>query len=377
MVAVTAGCGADGDAVLADSQVDAHVDLVDSGTIDSTVRDDVPPVIDTGLADRWEPGPALADRALTVLFGAPDLPGRFVCLGAFGPTSDPAALDAPASFLPSVGALGVPSTADLDPTKTTPFEYGRVVPIPTNADLIAALKVFKVVVYFLDENPAKSGSTCGKQWKNVKADPKRWKLIEPNTIKTNEHLLLSLSGCNGAASAGDVTGTCGAVGNFEIRADKLAVKKPESPADATIGFQFLHLSQFWGFDPAAGVDVYLATGVGTMSYFKIAAAAKLGNLAATVAGAHLPSTATKDNSFLVVAPAGGSTCVTSGAPTTECPNWTLPFSTFLDPVAGYPRTGGGLFPKTSQIIALLGSPFASATGTSSLRIAFVRAATWP
>jgi hypothetical protein len=104
---------------------------------------------------------------------------------------------------------------------------------------------------------------------------------------------------------------------------------------------------------------------------------KLGNLAATAVGAHLPSTATKDNSFLVVAPAGGPACVTPGAPTAECPNWTLPLSTFLDPVSGYPRTGGGLFPNTNQIIALLGSPFASATGTSSLRIAFVRAATWP
>jgi len=334
--------------------------------------------------DTSDASPFKADRALTLLFGAPDLPGRFVCLGAFAPSADPTAVDAPASAVPAAGAYGVPDPSDpTNPMKTTAFQYGAVVPFPLTAEMIAALKVFKVVVYLLDENPAKSSRSCASMWKTVKDDTKRWKTFDPSTIKAGEHALLSMIGCVNGAPAGDTTGTCGPAGNFELRLDKLDVAKPTSPSDATIGLQFLHLSQFAGtsvvpgWNTASGVDVYVATVAGTTSFFKIANAVKFKDIAPQTVGVRLPAGATKDNSFLIVAATGTPPCINSGPPTTACPSYTLPLSPFLDPATGYPRVGGGLFPNTTQVVALIGSPVASATLTRSMRIAFARATAWP
>ena len=240
------------------AETDTGTPVTDTGTPVDTAPVDTGTPVDTGAADTPDTPPPAPDRAVTLLFGAPDMAPKFVCLGAFGPSSDPAALDAPASFQPSAGALGIPdSAAPTDPTKTTAFPYGAVVPVPLNADAIAALKVFQVVLYLLDENPAKTGSTCGAEWKKVKGDTKKWKAFAPKAVDAGQHALLSMAGCLGAP---DATGTCGTAGNnFEFRLDKLDVAKP---ATGNIGFQFLHLSQFPGSTASGApswspVDIYL------------------------------------------------------------------------------------------------------------------------
>jgi len=396
---------------------------VDTGSAADTAVDTAP--VDTSAPDTTPPdaGPFVPDRAVTLLFGSPDLAPKFVCLGAFSPTADPAAADAPASFQPGAGALGVPTTADLDPTKTVGLPYGAVVPVPLNPDAVAALKVFKVVLYLLDENPAKMtpASTCGAEWKKVKGDTKKWKAFDPNSVKAGEHALLSLIGCNGGP---DATGTCGTAGNnFEFRLDKLDVAKPTTPADATIGFQFMHLSQFPGSTASGapswqGVDIYLmpmpapaapgdagtdatsvdapldvATDAATDAappapiFIKIADNVSYKSLTATAMGVKLPSFASGPDSYLVVAPrvvSGASVACSNldGKPSTTCPNYTLPLKPFLNTTTGpYPKVGGGFVASTNQVIGLIGSGVAPAvdggTGVPSLRIPFIKASPLP
>lgn len=391
----------------------------DSGAPDTATTDTGTPPVDSGStdsgavdsgADTAEAGPFVPDRAVTLLFGAPDLAPKFVCLGAFGPTSDPTMLDAPPSFQPSAGALGVPdSAAPTDPTKTTAFPYGAVVPVPLNADAIAALKVFKVVVYLIDENPAKTGTTCGAEWKKVKGDPKRYQIFAPKAVDAGEHALVSMIGCTGTP---DLTGTCGTAGNnFEFRLDKLDVKKP---ATGNIGLQFFHLSQFPGSTASGApswspVDVYLLpmpsataggdagtdasasdssaeTGAPTPTFIKIAENVSYKSLVAASKGVDLPTWASADDSYIVVAPrvvSGASVACsnTDGRPSATCPNYTLPLKPFIGATGPYKFVGGGFVPSTNQVVGLIGSGVAptvdGGAGIPSLRIPFIKASPLP
>lgn len=339
------------------------------------------------------PAPLPGDRALTLLFAAPDLPPRFVCFGAFPSTAVPAAVDAPAAAMPSAGAIGVPAPTDpTDPTKTTGLPYGAIVPVPVSETMIAALKVFQVVVYLLDENPASSGSTCAAQWKNVKGDVRRWRAFPPNTVAKGDHALLSMIGCLGPP---ELTGTCGMTGNnFEFRLDKLTQTKPTDGGN--IGVQFLHLSQWPGGGGAPSwqnVDIYLApmpkptdgdAGVPPTTFIKIAEKVMYRDIT-PLRGVPLPPDANADHSFLIVAPrvydGTSRPCTTpDGRPAASCPNYTLPLRPFIGATAPYPKVGGGFFANTNQVIAIVGSAVVPWIGTEpgmpSLRIPFIRAARW-
>ncbi|MBI2391052.1 MAG: hypothetical protein HYV09_15780 [Deltaproteobacteria bacterium] len=406
-----AGCSDDEEPGPAPTDQDTGVP--DTGIVDTGVPDTGATPTDTGTdtPDTPDTGPKPADRAVTLAFAAPDMPGRFVCIGAFASTADVTTSD-PASALPSTGALGIPDpSAPEDATKTTAFNYGAVVPVPLNDTAIAALKVFKVVLYLLDENPAKlaTPSDCAKEWKNVRSDTKRWRAVDPGTVAAGDSALVSFIGCQGAP---DATGTCGTAGNnFEIRIDKLATAKP---ATGNIGFQFLHLSQFPGSTASGapswqGVDIYLMpmkkpattdggvtdavadvlgeTGAPALTFEKIADNVKYKDITTSVTGVTLPADVDPEGSYLVVAPrvvSGASVKCSNadGRPSTTCPNYTLPLRPFLNPTAGYPRVGGGFFTNTNQVIALVGSGVPptlgdGGAGTPSLRIPFIRASKWP
>lgn len=329
------------------------------------------------------------DRLLTLLFAAPDMPPRFVCFGAFASSAVPSAMDAPAAAMPSSGAIGVPDpTLPSDTTKTTGFPYGAVVRVPLSESMVAALKVFQVAVYLLDQNPASIGSTCAAEWKNVKGDPRRWKVFAPNTVVSGDHALLSMFGCLGPP---DLTGRCGTTGNnFEFRLDKLSQSKW---LGGNFGVQVLHLSQYPGVGGAPSwqdVDVYLAplakpldpgASVPASAAVRIAQGIKY-NQITVPSGITLPPDANPDHSYLIVAPriggAPGVPCSTpDGRPSAACPNYTLPLRPFIGTAAPYPRTGGGFFANTNQLVAISGSPVVpSAGGPPSLRIPFVRSVTW-
>lgn len=387
----------------ADSGAPTDTGSTDTGSTptDTGVTDTGSTPTDTGPTDTGTT--FVPDRAVTLLFGAPDLSPKFVCLGAFSPASDPTTLDAPASSQPSAGALGVPdSAAPTDPTKTTAFPYGAVVPVPLNADAIAALKVFKVVVYLVDENPAKIGSTCAAEWKKVKGDPKRYQIFSPNAVKTGEHALVSMIGCQNPP--GDMTGTCtSATGNFEFRLDILDTAKP---ATGNMGIQFFHLSQFPGGGGAPSwspVDAYLMpmpsstastdagladtsgsdAGTPAPTFIKIAENVSYKSLTAKATGIDLPSWASPADSYIVLAPrlggAAGKVCATAdGKPSADCPNYTLPLKPF---VAAYAPVGGGLTTSTNQLIGLIGSGVAPTVdggpGIPSLRIPMVKVSPLP
>lgn len=349
----------------------------DSGT-------DTGSVTDTGTPETPE---FVADRRVSLLFAAPDMGPKFVCLGAFAPTGDPTTADAPAQALPGTGALGVPDPADptgMDTTKTTGFPYGAVVPVPLTAEAIAALKVFKVAIYLLDENPAKMSpaSSCSAQWKNVRSDSKKYKIFDPKAIDTGEHGLISMTGCLAAPT--DATGACPATANFAIKLDKLSLPKP---ATGAMGVQFYNLSNFAPPSPTPGfqnVDVYVATtasastggdagsdaasdaadgaatdaGPSGPTMVKVASNVKFGDLAATATGITLPSGANGDNSYLVILPKDSAPCMSAGAPLSgggTCAAWTLPLKNFF---AAYSKApiNGGFYPGTNQLVALVGSP---------------------
>lgn len=349
---------------------------VDSGTVDTGTPDTAPPP---------------ADRRVSLLFAAPDMGPKFVCLGAFAPSGDPTTADAPADSLPKAGALGVPDPADttgVDTTKTTGFPYGAVVPVPLPPEAIAALKVFKVAIYLLDENPAKMSpaSSCAAQWKNVRSDSKKYKIFDPGSIAAGEHGLISMTGCLAAPT--DATGACPATANFAIKLDKLSTAKP---ATGAFGVQFYNLSNFAPPSPTPGfqnVDVYVATtasastggdagtdaasdaaddaatdsatdaGPAGPTMVKVASNVKFGDLAATATGITLPSGANGDNSYLVILPKDSAPCMSAGAPLSgggTCLAWTLPLKNFF---AAYSKApiNGGFYPGTNQLVALAGSP---------------------
>jgi hypothetical protein len=377
----------------------------DTGSPDTGSKDTGTTPTDTGTPDAPE---FVADRRVSLLFAAPDMGPKFVCLGAFAPTGDPTTADAPAQALPGTGALGIPDPADttgMDTTKTTGFPYGAVVPVPLTAEAIAALKVFKVAIYLLDENPAKMSpaSTCSAQWKNVRSDPKKYKIFDPKAIDTGEHGLISMTGCLNAPT--DTTFACPTTANFSIKLDKLDTKKPTTAG--TMGVQFYNLSNFNPPTAAAipgfqNVDVYLATTASASSggdagsdaasdaasdsatdapaadaapagptMVKIATGVSYGNLAATASGITLPSGATGANSYLVVLPTGASPCMSAGQPSLTCPAWTLPLAPFF---AAYSKAPiyGGFYPGFNELVALVGSPIPkdldAGAATAPLRI---------
>ncbi len=362
-------------------------------------------VADTGMAgDTAETGPTAPDRAVTIVFAAPDLPPRFLCLGAFSPTDDPTTKDAPLTALPSTGALGVPDmAAPTDPTKTSGFPYGAVVPVPLSESAIAALNGLKVVIYMVDQNPAKMtpATTCSALWKTTRTDTSKWKAFDPMTVKAGEHGVVTIQGCSAAPA--DMTGACTSpTPNMSIIVHKGATAKPST---GNVGLQFLHLSQFPGnptaVPPVPGwqnVDIYLAlahkaaTGdAGTdggdaappaaPTLVKIATNVKYGDAITMPAGFTLPDDLDAAGSYLVVGtrPGGADStaCISAGPPSLTCLNWTLPLAPF---VASYKSVGGGLFPSTNQVIGLVGSPVPKTSGdptSAPLRIPFARTATWP
>jgi len=383
----------------------------DSGLPD-TAKPDTGPGVDAAPVDMGAPDtmPVPADRAVTIVFGAPDLPPKFLCLGAFLATKDPATEMKPLTVQPTSGALGIPDpTAPTDPTKTSAFPYGAVVPVPLNEAAITALGTFKVVIYMVDENPAKMmpAKTCSDMWDTVRTDTKKWKAFDPGVVAKGEHGILTLQGCLGAATPNGACGTTGS--NFEFKVQKAAMSKP-TEAGANVGLQFLHLSQFGGFVIGTtavpgfqSADIYIKPGpapapgdAGTdggdggttaPALIKVAENVKYNDAITALKGFTLPDGIKNVDSFLIVAPrvnpAGGSfACASTGAPSGTCPNWTLPLAPFFSATRGYQLVGGGLeFPNTNQVIALSGSPIEpladGGMGTPTLRIPFARAVKWP
>lgn len=356
----------------------------DSGTADSGGTDTETP--DTQMTDSGsgetatdtggETGPFVQDRYVTLLFAAPDMPGRFVCLGAFGPTTDPATAMAPTLAEPTAGAFGIPSSAaPTDMTKTTAFPYGSVVPVPLSATEEAGLGSFKVVLYLLDANPAASGSTCSKEWATVKSDPKRWVAVAPGTVKKGESWLVTMAGCVGPA---DATGRCGAAGNdFEFLLTKLDTAKPTfgSGSGPKVGLQFFNLSQFPGSPTAMipgfqNVDVYIqpmnaassgdagtdagdgGSGGTAGDKISIATNVKYKDIVSPATPVVLPGDPT--SALLVILPHGATYCFNSTPqPSLTCAAWTIPLKKAL---AVYSAVGGGFVDGTNQFLALMGSP---------------------
>lgn len=414
------GCSGDDDGP---GVTDPDTGTTDTGTAPDTFTDPDTGMMGETSTDTGGGGDAdamvfKADRAVTILFAAPDMPARHLCLAAFAPMADVATVDKPVSAQPKAGAYGVPDpTAPGDYTKTlSGFPYGTVAPVPIDESALVALKTLKAVIYLLDENPAKTGKTCADMWTTVKGDPKRWQAFTPDTVKAGEHAILELRGC--VAAPADTTGSCGTAGNnFEFAVEKVSMAKP---ATGDLGVQFLHLSQFPG-NPAAvppvpgwqSVDVYLAIGSsgsggdagvdaasdsagdgapdgttdgGTTAptLIKIAENVKYKDAPTALQGLTLPAGADVKLSYLVIGTrVGGAAslaCLSAGPPSATCPNWTLPLAAFFSPTKGYQLVGGGLVAKTNQVIALIGSPVPKTAGdptTAPLRIAFARAATWP
>jgi len=385
-----------------DDPTPAPIQDEDSGQPADTMKPDTGTLPDTNMpVDAPPDAPFVADRAVTLAFASPDLAPRWMCMGAFLAADNPADKMAPFNFQPKTGAAGVPdATAPTDFTKTTGFPYGAVVPFPLDEAAQTALGTFRVVVYLLDANPAATGKTCGDMWATVKGDTNKWKMFEPNTVKTGEHGVLAIHGCNTAAG-------CGA-GPFKFTIHKVSMAKPtESGAD--IGFQFLHLSQFdntmvpnpLDAGPATvtvpgfqSTDIYVVPGpdtadAGAGAFIKIAENVKYDDAVTALKGFNLPDGTKNDASRLVVAtriPTDGGTvsypCANpiptgqAGAPpSTTCPNWTFYLKPFFDQ-GKYALLGGGLeYPNTNQLVILAGNPI-SATPPPPLRIMFARAGKW-
>lgn len=341
--------------------------------------------------------PPAADRAITLLFAAPDQTPTYVCLGAFLGTADPSKEATPVS---SQGPIGRPDpTAPTDPKKFTPLGYGALVPLPLNAAAIGALESLKVVLYLVPTNPLNEtpAATCATKWASVKDDPTKWKAVDPKSIVKGDSALVTMAGCVGGPTA---TGKCGTAGkNFEFIVSKLDTKKPTFPAGGTgpqVGVQFFNLSQFPGSGVAGsgfgGVDVYIlpmnpapatppdagvdeagapidggpAKPTPAGAPIKIATDSKYKDLATASVPVQLAGK--PEEALLIVLKTGTAFCVSGGAPTAACLGWTLPFRAF---VAGYAPVGGGFIDKTNQVFGLAGSPAPETAGdpaSASLRI---------
>jgi hypothetical protein len=389
----------------------------DTGTPD-TAKPDTQTPMDTQVTDTADAPEFVADRAATLVFGSPDLGSKFVCFGAF--LEDPAAAAAPLQTLPPTGAVGVPDpTAADDFTKTTALPYGAVVPIPMSELAVAALNTFNFVVYLVDANPAASSKTCKEVWADIKADTWRWKSFPKETIKAGDHGIISFEGCKTPGAP------CGA-GAFNIKLHKASFTAKPTESGANLGVQFLHLSQFDGFDVAleAGTvrvpgfqssDIYLVPGVAPSTsdagadaadadetgdaevdaaapaptFIKIAENVKYGDELTALKGITLPAGTKNDLSRLVIATRiptdGGSVsypCANpieagkaGSAPSGTCPNWTFYLKPFFDG-GKYPALGGGLeYPNTNQLFIIAGNPV-PADSTATLRIMSARATKW-
>jgi hypothetical protein len=378
------GCSSDDEpAPVADTgtEEDTATDTgtADTGSDDTATGDTGSPT--DGGSDTAETGPKPADRKVTLLFGSPDLGGKFACFGAFT-AADPTTAD-PAQAL---GPIGIPTTADMDPTKFTPIPYGAVIPLPLDATASAALSGLTTVIYLVDSNPltATPPTTCKDLWKTVRADTKAWKSFAPNTIKKGEQAIVALTGCKGTTAP--ATGECGTGNNFEIRIDKPSTTPATAFAGSTTGpkvsVQFINYSRYAGSAiPSTpptyqGIDVYLqfrksmavtadggvddsgdATTVdgGTALVFdgtpvKIADNVKYGDLA-TVTGVQAGDM--PDETIMVLSPHGTTPCF-GGA---TCASTPIPLKTFL---AAYKPVGGGFFDGQNQFFALTGGPVPTA-----------------
>ncbi|MGZ3422094.1 MAG: hypothetical protein ACXVEF_37015 [Polyangiales bacterium] len=345
----------------------------DTGTMEETAADTGP--TDTG----GETGPKPADRSVSLLFGSPDLGSKFACFGAF--TADPATNDP----FQALGPIGIPTTADKDPTKFAAIPYGAVIPLPLDATAAAALNGLTTVIYLTDTNPltASPATTCAKIWKDVRGDAKAWKSFPAMTIKKGEQALVAITGCKGTST----TGECGAGTNLDFRIDKLSTTPAATFAGATTGpktsIQFVHYSQYAGLPVTGtpptyqGIDVYIqlfksmgvtldagtddsgdattADGGTTLvpngAPVKIADNVKYGDLG-TVTGVQagdLPN-----ESYLVILPHGATYCMVGAT----CPATPIPLKKFL---ASYAAVGGGFIDGQNQFFALTGGPIPTAT----------------
>lgn len=387
----------------------------DSGVLDTAPKDTGTPPMDTNVADTPDTPPPPADRAATLVFGSPDLGGKFVCFGAF--LDDPATKDAPLQTLPPTGAVGIPdATAPDDFTKTAAFPYGAVVPVPLSDLAITALKTFNFVVYLVDENPAKMmpAKTCSTVWKDIKADTWRWKSFPKNTINAGDHGFVVMQGCKTPGAP------CGA-GAFDIKLHKFPLAAKPTESGANVGIQFLHLSQLGNFTVPdgdggtipvpgfQGTDIYLVPGAAPSTgdagadadeagdasppaptFIKIAENVKYDDMATALKGFTLPAGVKNDLSRLVVAtrvPTDGgavsypcanpiATGKAGSGPSLTCPNWTFYLKPFFDGGKyGSPPISAGLeYPNTNQLFIIAGNPVPDTAPT--LRIMAARTATW-
>lgn len=274
----------------------------DSGDVDAT-----PEVAVEGPAQRFE-----------LVHASPDFGPAMFCLEAFSSTADVTT----ASPLASYGPIGTRG----ETTAGAPLTYGDTSAVPLTTELIAALKVFQVVVFTVPDDPTARGSSCAAEWGTARSDPARWRLVAPATVKPDSHAFLGPTGCR------TPTSECG--GPAEISLTVLPGLAPSS------SLRLLH----WSRAPELqGIfaSVMGATTTWSMGSVKMA----FGSTAESIV-----DTKQLDTSRLILSPTTAVCTTSTGSPTTDCPAW----SPQLASIASYsPWLKPG--DTTSRVLVLFGT----------------------
>lgn len=204
-----------------------------------------------GGTEAGDTKPLPADRKITLVFAAPDLPPQFLCLGAFVADKD----GMPTSTLADAkGPYGIDDGSG-DPKKLSGFPYGAVVPIPvSDAAVKVALNGLAVIGFTVDKNPLVEGKTCKDYWKDpaISGDKGRQAVVKKGLVAAGTSFVGAMVGCKNK----DADPACGGKELHWVM-QKFDIAPPtefKGGGETKLGIQFGHLSNFPAFQ---GMDVYV------------------------------------------------------------------------------------------------------------------------